>query len=646
MPTQHLLRSLPSIRFLTAVMIMLLTLFPACREEASQAAVDTEPKSALVQQLESIFYAEDFAVVPEQTFNATDYGAIGDGKTLNTQAIQQAIDAASAAGGGKVTFADGVYLSGALFVKSNVELHLAKGVTIKAIQDDAHFPDKWTRVAGVEMDWPAALINVYDEKNVRITGEGTIDGNGKYWWDKFWGDPPRSSGMWVDYTERDIRWAVDYDCKRVRALVVYQSEDVLLKGFNVDRSGFWTISLTYSERVHVDGVTIRNNIGGFGPSSDGINTDSSSEILVENCDIDCNDDNLCIKAGRDSDGLRVNRPAENIVYRNCITRAGHGLFTIGSETSGGMRNVEVYGLEAIGTNTGIRFKSAKVRGGLIENIWFHDIRMKSVKSPFHFELNWYPEYSYPTIPEAEMKDGIPRHWEVMTTPVEPAERGIPEFRNMRLSNITVEDAEQGIYANAYEEKPMRNLQWENITIEADKAGVLNYARDWTMKNVILKTQTDQPLQLVGSENIELPQWESMTATENGGSTPIEEQLAQWQTTHPDVHLIPLNPTDRTLIAARDTATFSKAMTVYVLDTEEETIQYIEPLGDGFYFSPITITKKGNTLKVYGERDHDWTFHIKTSIPPTDVSEADDWAYDEEAQELTVEKAGMQFEIRF
>jgi hypothetical protein len=531
-----------------------------------------------------------------------------------------------------------------LFVKSNVELHLEEGVTIKAIPDDAHFPDKWTRVAGVEMDWPAALINIYEEKNVRITGKGIIDGNGKYWWDKFWGDPPRSGGMWVDYTERDIRWAVDYDCKRVRALVVYKSEDVLLKDLTINRSGFWTVSLTYSERVHVDGLTIRNNIGGFGPSSDGINTDSSSDILVENCDIDCNDDNLCIKAGRDSDGLRVNRPAENIVYRNCITRAGHGLFTIGSETSGGMRNIEVYGLEAIGTNTGIRFKSAKVRGGLIENIWFHDIKMKSVASPFHFELNWYPEYSYPTIPEAEMKDGIPRHWEVMTTPVEPAEKGIPEFRNMRLSNITVEGAEQGIYANAYAEKPMHDLHWENISIEADKAGVLNHAANWTMENVVLKTKTDEPLQLNSSENIEMPEWEPLTKEEGTETAPIEEQLATWKSKHPQHTLIPVNPTDQTLIAAQDTATYSENMLVYSLDDRDQEIQYYEPLGDGFYFSPITISRSGGALKVYGERDHNWTFHISTPTLPTSISGADHWEYDAAAQELIVEKVGMQFEI--
>lgn len=467
------------------------------------ASCTGDGKSDLVRKLESIFYEASFARIPERTFSVADYGAEGDGQSLDTRAIQAAIDAASEAGGGVVTLPEGLYVSGALFLKSNVELRLDQGVIIQAVQDDAQFPDIWTRVAGIEMYWPAALINIYEQKNVRITGKGIIDGNGKYWWDKFWGDPPLSGGMWTDYMARGLRWAVDYDCKRVRALAAYGSEDVLMKDFTVKRSGFWTISLTYCSRVHVTGVVIRNNIGGFGPNSDGINTDSSSDVLVENCDIDCNDDNLCIKSGRDADGLRVNRPAENIVYRNSITRAGHGLFTIGSETSGGMRNIEVYGLKAVGTNSGIRFKSAKVRGGVVEDIWFHDIEMDSVASPFHFELNWYPSYSYPEIPESEMRDSLPAHWLVMTQPVLPPEKGIPEFRDLTISQVSVRHARTAFHVNAFPEKPIRDLHWENVYIEAEEAGFIHHARDWTMENVSLSAPGE--IELRDCENVALPE---------------------------------------------------------------------------------------------------------------------------------------------
>jgi len=465
----------------------------------------TTGKSRLVQELEAIFYDEDFCAIPNRTFNADDYGAVADGKTLNTKAIQDTIDAAAAAGGGRVTFNPGVYVTGALFIKSNVEFNIPEDTTIQAIQDDAHYPDVPSRIAGVEMEWPAAVLNVYEVRNVRISGKGTLDGNGKYWWDKFWGDPPRKGGMYKDYLKRGLRWAVDYDCKRVRALLVWESKDVVIKDIDIFRSGFWTITLTYSDRVHVDGVVIRNNFdGNFGPSSDGIDTDSSRNILVENADIDCNDDNLCLKAGKDADGLRVNRPTERIVYRNCITRAGHGLFTLGSETSGGMHDIEVYGLKAMGTKTGIRFKSAKVRGGVMRDIYFHDIEMENVPAPFKFELNWFPKYSYPKIPESIPESEYKEHWKTMLIPVEPPERGIPEFRNMTFENITVKNSKTALFVNAYKEKPMSNMLWKDVTIEAKTPGQITAAENWVMENVTLKTPSEDSFKLKHVKNVELP----------------------------------------------------------------------------------------------------------------------------------------------
>ncbi len=599
-------------------------------------------KSPLVNKLEGIFYAEDFAALPDQTFDAADYGAVGDSTTLNTTAIQDAIDAAAEAGGGQVTLPPGIYLSGALFLKSNVELHLDEGVTIRAIQDDSHYPERPTRIAGFEMEWPSALINVYEQQNVRITGQGTIDGNGKYWWDKFWGDPPRSGGMWVDYERRNVRWAVDYDCKRVRPVVVYKSSDVLLKDFTVLRAGFWTISLTYSERVHVDGLTIRNNIGGYGPSSDGINSDSSSDILVENCDIDCNDDNLCIKAGRDADGLRVNHPSENIVYRNCITRSGHGLFTIGSETSGGMRNIEVYGLQAEGTNTGIRFKSAQVRGGLIENIHFHDIKMTNVASPFHFELNWYPEYSYPTIPDEIPESEIPDTWKMMTEKVVPPERGIPEFRNITLTDISVKGAGTALYANAYPEKPIHDITWKNILIEAEKGGSLTYAQNWTFENVSISIPDGEAITLKGSDEIDLPESLVREVAEGnaaGKRERLDGVVRDLRAAHPEVGIIPVNPHSEIPLLEGDSTDFSKDMLVYIFPNGKSTITYIEPLGDGFYTTPVRIDydSQAGKLEVDGEKEHNWTFRIKRDEAPQEVSGALEWSYDEEGEWLEVRR---------
>jgi len=609
-------------------------------------------KSALVQRLESIFYARDFAKVPNAVFQVSDYGAVGDGATINTLAIQKAIDEASAEGGGVLTFKPGIYLSGALYVKSNVELHLDEGVTIKAIQNEEAYPDIWTRVAGIEMYWPSALINVYQQKNVRITGTGTIDGNGKFWWDKFWGDPPRSGGMWTDYNARGIRWAVDYDCKRVRAVVVYESEDVLLEDFTVERSGFWTVTMTYCKRVYVNRIVIRNNIGGFGPSSDGINTDSSSDILVENCDIDCNDDNLCIKAGRDSDGLRVNRPAENIVYRHSVTRAGHGLITLGSETSGGIRNVEVYGLEAEGTNTGIRFKSARVRGGLMENIWFHDIRMNRVASPFHFELDWYPSYSYPIIPEDFPLDSVPAHWEIMTTPVSPPLKGIPEFRNVRISRVTATQAKTAIHVNAFQEKPMTDLVWNDVQLEALEPGFIKHARNWTMDKVTLKVPGSAKIEMTNCVDVDYPEYISSTPEDK------REALSVSKGTSPDfsilLHRLGSGQSDEKIttfsgqhgIIGKGDSLESDTLRLIIIPGEECEFTFFEPLGDGFYYTPVTITSRdeGSLLSISGERVHQWIIYRKTRKVPAEVIGADHWQYHPKGMWLEASIRGSSLKI--
>jgi hypothetical protein len=319
--------------------------------------------------------------------------------------------------------------------------------------------------------------------------------------------------MLKEYSARGLRWAVDYDCQRVRAVAVYDSRDIEVRDVTIKRSGFWSLTLTYSERITVSGVIIRANIGGFGPSSDGVDIDSSRDILVEHCDIDCNDDNICLKAGRDADGLRVNRPTENITIRNCVTRSGHGMLTLGSETSGGIRNVHVHDLKALGTANGIRIKSARVRGGVIENIRIHDIAMEAVDNPLHFELNWYPSYSYPTLPEDVAREAMPAHWAVLTQKVEPPELGIPEVHGLVISNVTARGASRALFANAYAEKPMRDVLLRNVIIEARTAGSVSNAAGWTFEDVKFRLLQEQGLRLENCRGVPQPEIGTITASE-------------------------------------------------------------------------------------------------------------------------------------
>jgi len=434
----------------------------------------------------------------KKVFSANEYGAVSDGVTNPTKAIQKATDACTKAGGGVVTFKQGNYVTGALFLKSNIHLRIDKGVTLLGSQDDADYPSLFTRVAGIEMNWPAALINVNEQKNVKISGGGTIDGQGKKWWDKYW-------ALRREYEPKGLRWASDYDAERIRLMVIWKSSDVTVENLNLKRSGFWTVQVVYSDHVTVDGIKISDNEG---PSTDGVDIDSSSHVLVQNCDIDNNDDDICLKSGRDFDGLRVNRPTEYVVVRGNIIRRGGGALSFGSETSGGIRKVVAYNNRGIGTKEGIRFKSAKTRGGYVEDVLIRDLKMENVPLPFTFTLNWNPSYSYATIPK-DMKD-VPPYWITLNTPVTPPERGLCEFRNITIENVEVVGATRIFSASGLPEKFIVNVSWSNITATGKEAGIIEYARDWKMKNVTLQTSNGEAIKASNNEKVEIPKVMKLT----------------------------------------------------------------------------------------------------------------------------------------
>ena len=404
-----------------------------------------------------------------KTFDAADFGAVGDGEAINTRPIQAAIDAAAAQGGGTVVLKPGLYLSGSLFVKSGVTLMIGRGATIRGLQDIAAYPMVRTRVAGIEMDWPAGLLNVYRQRGAKITGEGLVDGDGKVFWDSYY-------AMRRDYDPRDLRWAADYDCRRPRLIHVYDSDNVEVSGLNLARSGFWTVHVCYSRDVTVSDLIIRNNIGGRGPSTDGIDIDSSERVLVERCDLSVNDDALCIKAGRDWDGLRVARPCRQIRIKDCTVRDALAGMTFGSETSGGFDDIEVSGLRIeYPVPLGIFFKSGHTRGGTISNIRLRDIHLQDVATLFRVNLNWYPNYSYAQIPPG-ITD-IPDHWRALATPV-PREQGIPHIHDVRLSDIKAVGGKIGFEAAAYPEASLRDFTFERLDWDVRDAGTIANAENW------------------------------------------------------------------------------------------------------------------------------------------------------------------------
>lgn len=432
-------------------------------------------------------------------FNPCDYGAKPDGETVCTESIQKAIDACAEAGGGTVVFSPGTYMTGSIFVKDNVDLRVDEGVTLKGVQDDSAYPEVYTRVAGIETDWPAALVNAHNVSNVKIYGKGTIDGSGSMWWDRYW-------AMRKEYDPKGLRWVVDYDCKRPRLMLIYKASNVTIEGLTLREPGFWTVHICYSTNVMVDGLTIKANLEDKkGPSSDGIDIDSSANVLVENCDIDCNDDNFCLKAGRDADGLRVNQPTRNVIIRNCIARRGAGLITCGSETSGGIYNVEAYNLKGYGTSTGIRFKSTQGRGGTVRDIYIHDIQLENVKEAIKLDYDWYPAYN--TVPDEVRKEleaqgkEFPKHWTALMTKV-PEDQGTPYIRDITIRNVDGSDCGTAIAVNGRKNQRAGNFLLEDVKISAKKAGTIKNAEDWTFRNVQITADDGSKVKFENCENMQ------------------------------------------------------------------------------------------------------------------------------------------------
>lgn len=418
-------------------------------------------------------------------------GAVGDGKTLNTKAIQAAIDEAAKTGA-TVAFKPGVYRTGSIFLKSGVTLRLDKGVTLLGSQNIADYPEIATRVAGIELTWPAALVNVYKQKNVRIVGDGVIDGDGKVFWDSYW-------ALRRQYDPKGLRWAADYDCKRPRLIQIFDSEKIELAGPRLRRAGFWTVHVCYSHDIHVADLEIRNNEGGRGPSTDGVDIDSSHDVLVERIDVACNDDALCLKAGRDADGLRVNRPTYNVVIRDCVIRDASAGITFGSETSGGFHDIKVSGLTVHNpTPVGILFKSAPTRGGTVKDIDISGMHLQDVPTVMRVNLNWNPSYSYAEIP-AGMTD-VPPYWKVMTQHV-PPEQGRCRLSDVRIKGIKAIGAKTAFEVAAFPDLPLERFAFDNLDLDVQAGGRIANAKDWTFTRSKVDTLDGKPPEVAASTGV-------------------------------------------------------------------------------------------------------------------------------------------------
>jgi len=392
-------------------------------------------------------------------FPITSYGALGDGKTLNTKSIQSAIDACAKSGGGTLVIPKGTFIAGSLFLKQGVNLLLEKDGVLKGSQNTNDYPWIDTRIAGLEMKWPAALINADGITNLQLTGEGTLDGSGERWWREYWDTRKREKD------DIDPHFKVP----RPRLIHIIRCQKVVVRELSLKDSAFWNLQLTYCDGVEIHNLKIRAPHDPIkAASSDGIDIDSTRNVLITGCDIECDDDAICLKAGRDADGLRVNRPTENVVIRNCHVGHAAGLVCFGSETAGGIRNVRISDCRADnGCGEIVRLKTRMGRGGVVEDVLYENIQADGVRQVFNFNMDafgatWLPEQ--------------------FRTPV-PSEKGTPIFRRITARNLTAKNCGAAGHLTGLPQSPLRDITLENVNIEAKGGFTIRNALGIQFKNV-------------------------------------------------------------------------------------------------------------------------------------------------------------------
>ena len=295
-------------------------------------------------------------------FNVKDFGATGDGINKDTDAFKKAISECQKNGGGTLYIPAGIYLTGPIHLKSNITLYIENGAVLKFSQDIDDYPTVYTRWEGEEAEVYSPLIYGEDIENIAVTGFGTIDGQGMLWWNLL--------------RKKELRYP------RPRGISFYRSRNITIDGIRIINSPSWTVNPIECENITVNNIKIQNPYDS--PNTDGINPESCRGVRISNCYIDVGDDCVTLKSGTEDCRERI--PCENITVTNCIMAHGHGGVVIGSEMSGGVRNVVISNCIFEGTDRGIRIKTRRGRGGIVEDIRVSNIVMKNVICPFAFYM--------------------------------------------------------------------------------------------------------------------------------------------------------------------------------------------------------------------------------------------------------------------
>jgi len=465
-------------------------------------------------------------VFRKDTFNILKYGAVADGLTLNTKAIHDAIAACNKKGGGVVLIPAGLWISGPVELKSNVNLHLAKNAVLQTTDDLSQFKlleSNWEGLPQMRNQSPLYATNA---TNIAVTGFGIIDGNGDAWRmvkkDKLtetqWKKLVSSGGVLSDdkkiwYPTEKSKFAAAFknpgeingkkspafydsikDFLRPNLLVFTRCKRILLEGVTFQNSAAWNLHPLMCEDLTVRNVYAKNPW--YAQNGDGIDLESCKNVLIENSTFDVGDDGICIKSGRDKWGRDRGMPTENVIVRNCIVYHAHGGFVVGSEMSGGARNIWVDNCTFIGTDIGLRFKTTRGRGGVVENIYINNVTMKDIVGEAILFDMYY-----------EAKDPVPLAGEKREPPkveTRPVTEETPVFRNIRVNGVVAYGAAKAIFVRGLPEMNVQNITMENMVLQAVEGLDMTEGSGIALKNVtVLSRNTNPVLNIHNSRNITL-----------------------------------------------------------------------------------------------------------------------------------------------
>lgn len=496
--------------------------------------------------------------IPGNAVSITEFGAVGDGVILNTDAFRRAIEAVSSRGGGTVIVPRGIWLTGPVVLKSNLRIHAEEGALILFSPDKSLYPLIETSFEGYNTVRCISPLYGRGLENIAFTGTGVWDGSGQAWrhvkrekvppplWKeivesggvvsndgKTW-YPSEAYGKAIGQSEMNVpvpleggieayEWMRDFLRPVMVSLV--ECKKILFDGPVFQNSPAWCIHPLMCEELTVRNITVKNPW--YSQNGDGIDIESCRNTLLYNSSFDVGDDAICIKSGKNEDGRERGMPTENLVIRNCIVYHGHGGVTIGSEMSGGVRNVSVAGCTFMGTDVGIRFKSNRGRGGVVENIWFNDILMTDIPTQA-ISFNLY----YGGLSVSEMlAEG--RNVETTVGDIPPVNAETPQFRNISMKNITCRGADQAVYLQGLPELNLENVTMENIDMTADNGLACIDTKGLTIKNIRLVVRNRPVLFFLNSSDVAITGMESSgredglveTRGERNGSITVETVTA-------------------------------------------------------------------------------------------------------------------------